>query len=165
MADTTRDTYVVIDFCLTIRFEMNSVFRAVHVTATSNATTAKVRDFVVSLNARRTSFVHYAHDILFSAFLACKSFFSIVRKRSVFAHFVRHIETEERESFVFPHCAFFVNTATTASFRLTWREFNWEFVNFLNQFVFFPKFYEFRQKTVANNHYVVSKSHTLYSDK
>jgi hypothetical protein len=161
VTDTARDTNIVVDFGLSVRFEVDSVFRAVHITATSNATTAEVRDFVVSLNARRASFVHHAHDVLFSAFLASKSFFSIVREWSVFAHFVRHIEAEERESFVFPHCAFFVNTATATNFRLTWRELDRKFVDFFNEFVFFPKFYEFRQKTVANNHYVVSKSHNI----
>ena len=88
VTDTARDTNIVVDFGLTVRFEVNSVFRAVHITATSHTTATEVRDFVVSLNARRASFVHHAHDVLFSAFLASEGFFSIVRKRSVFAHFV-----------------------------------------------------------------------------
>ena len=116
VTDTARDTYVVVDFGLTIRFKVNCVFRTVHVAATSNTTAAEVRDFVVGLYARRASFVHHAHDVFLSAFLACEGFFCIVRKWSVFAHFVAHIETEEWESFVFPYCALFVNTATAVNF-------------------------------------------------
>ena len=51
VTDTARDTYVVVDFSLSVRFEVNCVFRAVHVAATSYATTAEVRDFVVGLYA------------------------------------------------------------------------------------------------------------------
>ena len=63
VAFTTADTSFMINLGLTIFLESDSVLRAVHITTTSHAPPAKIRDLIIHGDTRGTRLIHYTHDI------------------------------------------------------------------------------------------------------
>jgi len=63
VAFTTADTSFMINLGLTVFLESDSVLRAVHITTTSHATPAKIRDLIIHGDTRGTRLIHYTHDI------------------------------------------------------------------------------------------------------
>jgi hypothetical protein len=94
--------------------EFDGVFRAVGGTGPGHATFAEVGDLVVGLHARRAGFVDYAENIVFLLLpFALQGFAGIFGQRGEFVGFVGHVETHQRERFVFPHGALLVYAAAT----------------------------------------------------
>ena len=117
VADTTADTLVVVNLCLTsLLVKVYSSFRTVHVAASCHTTPAKVTYFVVHLYTRRTCFVDDTENIFLDSFLAFQCFAGIFRKRSQLIRFIGHIPAQQRKQLIFSNGTFLVDTA--ASYRL-----------------------------------------------
>ena len=87
------DASIVVNLRLAVFFEVDSVFRAIHVTAPRYASTAQVRNFIVHLYARRTGLVYHAHQVFFPILPALQGLLGIGRKRRKFVLFVVHVKS------------------------------------------------------------------------
>ena len=114
VADAATDAEIVVDDRFAGTIEFDGVFRAVGGTGPGHATFAEVGDLVVGLHARRAGFVDYAENIVFLLLpFALQGFAGIFGQRGEFVGFVGHVETHQRERFVFPHGALLVYAAAT----------------------------------------------------
>ena len=108
VTNTTTDTCVMVNHCLTVFLETYRIFGAIHVTATCHASATKVGYFIIDLYTGRTGLVDEAHDMFLVRFGAAQCQSRIFGKRGNFVVFVCHIQSHQRKSLVPPHCAFFM---------------------------------------------------------
>ena len=116
MTNTTTDTSIVINHCLTVFLETYRIYGAVHVAAACHASPAKIGNFVINLYAGRTGFINDAHDILLTWLRTVQCHPCIFGERSYFVVFICHIQSHQRKSFVSPYSAFFMYAATSQRF-------------------------------------------------
>ncbi len=140
VAFAATDTSVMVNPRLSVLFELDGVFRTVHITATRHTTTAEVRYFIVYLYTGGTCFIHHAHQVLFLVFRTEQRPFSILGERCQFVNFVLHIKTQKRKCLVFPYGTFLMNAATAYYFRFTGTQLYGQTVNLVEQTIFLPKF-------------------------
>ena len=167
VTDAATDALFMVDARLAgTLVETYCTFGTVVDAASRHASPAEIGDIVFDLHARRARLVDHAHYILLEALLdgtlailTGKGHTRVFRQRGELIGLVAHVESEQRQGFIFPDGPFLVYTASSRMFGMTRAQLEGKTVDTFHQPALFPESHKLCEKTVAHNHGVVFISH------